>query len=503
MKIKLPYSSQNWISLIGATIALISFFMIVFLFTITAFSSEGRSYLGLITYIVLPVFLIIGLLLIPIGMVLKIRKDKKSNIVAAKEWPLVNLNDIRHRTGFFIFAIGTTIFLFLSAVGSYEAFHFTESVEFCGKLCHEVMAPEFTAYQNSPHARVSCVECHVGSGADWYVRSKLSGLYQVYAVTLGTFPRPIETPITNLRPARETCEKCHWPQKFYSRKLRTEKHYLADENNSEWDVVLTMKIGAPISALGLQEGIHWHINPNIKIEYKASDNKRENIPWVKYTNLKTGEVFIYEDENEKLDTKALDTLETREMDCMDCHNRPSHSYKPPAFFINNALTAGTIPKELPRIKAVSMDILGKEFSSTDTAMIVIRDEVNKFYKENYPAVYADKQNLISQAVKGIQNEFRKNIFPEMKVRWNVYPNNIGHLEFKGCFRCHNDNHATSKGRVIKKDCNLCHYINSQGPPNELEVSAVNSFLAFKHPGNEVGDAWKEMLCVDCHTGLNP
>ncbi|MFA7228845.1 MAG: NapC/NirT family cytochrome c, partial [Melioribacteraceae bacterium] len=287
MKIKLPHSSQNWVSLIGATIALISIFMIIFLFVIT-FTSGGGTYLGLVVYIILPGFLVLGLLMVPVGMFLKVRRDKRNHVLPTKEWPHVNLNDIRHRHAFFIFAVGTTIFLFLTAFGSYEAFHYTESVEFCGTLCHNVMIPEYTAYQNSPHARVACVDCHVGTGASWYVKSKLSGLYQVYAVTLGTIPRPIETPISNLRPARETCEQCHWPQKFYSRKLVTQRHYLTDEKNSEWDISLTMKIGAQISALGTQEGIHWHINPDVKIEYKASDNKREKIPWVRYTNLKTG-----------------------------------------------------------------------------------------------------------------------------------------------------------------------------------------------------------------------
>lgn len=503
MKLKLPPSTQNWLSLIGATIALISFFMIVFLFVVSTIFENNNSYLGLVIYIALPAVMVLGLLLIPLGMYLKIKRDKKQVEEEKKGWPVLDFNDLRKRNAFMIFAVGTSIFLLASAIGSYEAFHYTESVEFCGQICHAVMKPEFVAYQNSPHARVACVACHVGEGAGWYVRSKLSGLYQVYAVTLGTVPRPIETPITNLRPARETCEECHWPQKFYSRKLVTQKHYLSDANNSEWDITLTMKIGSTLSAFGLQEGIHWHINPDIKVEYKSSDNKREKIPWVRYTNLKTGEVFVYEDENQKLDSKHLDSLETRTMDCMDCHNRPSHDYKPPAFFINNAITAGKIPKELPQIKFAAMEILGKHFSTTDSAMMEIANQVNAFYKDNYPEYYATRKDLIAKAISGIQEEFNKNIFPEMKVRWDVYPNNIGHLEFTGCFRCHNDNHKTSKGKLISKDCNQCHYINAQGPPDKLEMAAVNTYLEFKHPGEDVGDSWKDMLCVDCHTGLNP
>jgi NapC/NirT cytochrome c family, N-terminal region len=503
MKIKLPQSSQNWISLVGATIALVSFFMIVFLFAISEILNQGNSYLGLVIYIALPSVLIVGLLLIPIGMWIKLQKDKKSVIEAMKGWPVVDFNDIRHRNAFMIFSIGTAIFLLATAVGSYEAFHYTESVEFCGTTCHGVMKPEYTAYQNSPHAKVACVECHVGAGAGWYVRSKISGLYQVYAVTLGSVPKPIETPIVNLRPARETCLQCHWPQKFYDRILKTEKHFMPDEKNSEWDVTLTMKIGSSVSALGFQEGIHWHINPDVKIEYKSADKRREKIPWVRYTNLKTGKVFVYEDQSDKADPKALDSMQTRVMDCMDCHNRPSHNYQSPALFINNALTAGTVPTELPKIKAAALDILSQKFGTTDSAMTIISQKINSFYKDNYPDLYSSKKYLVDRAVKGIQDEFNRNIFPEMKVRWDVYPNNIGHMEFIGCFRCHNDTHRSQENRVIRKDCNLCHDITAQGPPDKMEYSPINTSLQFKHPDEGTGDAWKEMKCVECHTGLNP
>lgn len=502
MKLKLPDSSKNWISLAGATIAIITFSMIVFLFIISSIFDHGNTYLGLIIYVLLPAILFIGLLLIPIGMWIQIRKEKQ-NVKTQKGWPIIDLNDPKHKTAFTIFSVGTAIFLLASSVGSYEAFHFSESVQFCGTLCHSVMSPEYTAYKNSPHARVACVECHVGSGADWYVRSKLSGLYQVYAVTLGTVPRPIETPISNLRPARETCEECHWPQKFYSRKLVQTRHYLSDDNNSEWDISLLMKIGAPISALGLQEGIHWHINPNVKIEYKSLDKKRETIPWVKYTNLKTGKVIIYKDPSSNLTDEKLSSLETRVVDCMDCHNRPSHNYQPPAIFINNAITIGAIPKELPRIKFAAMEILGKEFITQAQAEQEIRNYIYSFYKDNYPEIFNNKKKLVEKATVGIISEAAKNIFPEMKVRWNVYPNNIGHLEFMGCFRCHNDKHKSDDGKLIKKDCNLCHEINAQGFTNKMEYATINASLDFKHPGNEVGDKWKKMMCVECHTGLNP
>jgi hypothetical protein len=500
-KISLPASFHNWTSLIGATVALISLFMIVFLFVITTIFNQGSSYLGIVIYIALPALLIIGLVMIPIGMLTNLKRRKKGLPQKEARWPMIDFNNYRHRNAFMIFSVGSMIFLLLSAVGSYEAFHYTESVEFCGTLCHKVMEPEYVAYQNSPHARVACVECHVGRGADWYVRSKLSGLYQVYAVTFNVYPTPIPVPIKNLRPARETCEECHWPQKFYSRQLRIERHYLADAQNSEWDIHLQMKIGADLSALGLKEGIHWHINNNVKVEYISTTDDRETIPWVRYTNLKTGEVTVFEDSDNPLAPGQMDSLEVRTMDCMDCHNRPSHNYQTPIVFINNAITAGSIPKDLPDIKMKAMEVLSKEYSTLDSAKMGIDAELRGYYSTNYPDLYESDFAKIDQAIKGIQEGYSKNIFPEMKVRWSAYPNHIGHLEFNGCFRCHNNRHTAEDGKKISQDCNLCHTIVAQGTPDSMQVIAnLGSSLDFFHP-NDPDGMWKEGVCSDCHHDL--
>lgn len=500
MKLKLPSSVYNWVSIWGAMIALITLFMIIFLFIVSIFHGGNQTYLGLIIYLILPAFLVLGLILIPIGMWIKTKREKKSG-KTEKPLPYLDLNIKSHRNAFMIFVSGTVVFLLLSAIGSYEAFNFTESVQFCGTLCHNVMNPEYTAYKNSPHARVRCVDCHVGEGADWYVKSKISGMYQVYAVLAKVYPKPIETPISNLRPARETCEECHWPQKFYARKLKIERHYLTDEKNTEWDIHLAMKIGAAYSALGLQEGIHWHINPDVKIDYFYTDKKHQKIPWVRYTNTKTGKVTIYKDENQKMDfSNSQKNLET--MDCIACHNRPSHIYNPPAFYINNAITAGRIPQDLPEIKYAALKILEKEFESNDEAYNSIKNGIHNFYKNKLASQYASNKAKVDKAVSGIWNEFQKNCFPEMRVRWDKYPNNIGHVEFDGCFRCHDDKHVSEDGKKISKDCNLCHSIIAQGEPQKLEAARVNEQLNFKHP-IDIGDEWKTGLCTDCHTGLNP
>jgi formate-dependent nitrite reductase cytochrome c552 subunit len=499
--LKLPASSYNWTSVIGATVALISLFMIVFLFVITSIFNQGGSYIGVVIYIALPALLVIGLVMIPIGMIIKFKKQSKEKEKKVLAWPSIDFNDPKHRNAFMVFSVGSTIFLLLSAIGSYEAFHYSESVEFCGTLCHKVMKPEYVAYQNSPHAKVACVECHVGAGADWYVRSKLSGLYQVYSVTFNLYPRPIPVPIRNLRPARETCEECHWPEKFYARQLRTERHYLTDAANTEWDIHLQVKTGPSMSALGLQEGIHWHINPDIKVEYIATTDDRETIPWVRYTNLKTGEVHVYNDSQHPLEPGQMDTLIVRQMDCMDCHNRPSHNYQTPNFAINNAITAGLIPKELPEIKLMAVQAMNAEYSTNDSAMKGIEKAINEYYSSNYEEIYNSRPELINQAIAGIKDAYQKNVFPEMKVRWKEYPNHIGHMEFNGCFRCHNDTHSTETGRVIPMNCDLCHNIVAQGTPGNMQVIAsLDGSLEFFHQ-NDPDQNWKGGLCSDCHMDL--
>ena len=497
---KLPKSFYSWTTAIGAAIAAISIILFIFLLIISLLFGEGSGYTGLVIYIILPVFIVFGLLMIPIGIIRKSRKDKKEKVVKEVKFPVVDFNDPKQRRVFFTFGSGTIIFLMLIGLGSYEGFHYTESTTFCGTVCHEVMKPEYVAYQHSSHAKVACVECHIGGGANWTVKSKLSGLYQVYSVAFNKFPTPIPTPIENLRPARETCEECHWPEKFYSSHMAVEKHYLPDEDNTEWDIHLKMKIGPENSALGLKEGIHWHINKNVQVEYVSTDSQRENIPWVRYTDTKTGEVVEYQDESYSLTTGQFDSLEIRTMDCMDCHNRPSHDYKSQVSFINNAMTAGIIPKELPDIKSLSMEILAVDFPTTDSAMKYIEFAVNEYYEIMHEDLFAQKKNLIAKAILGIQEEFKLNIFPEMKVKWDAYPNQIGHLEFNGCFRCHNNKQQDGNGRFISMDCNLCHTIVAQGVPDTLQVTTINDALEFVHP-NDPNQAWKEKLCVECHKDL--
>jgi len=300
---KLPRTYYNPISLFGSILAAVTVLIIIFfMIAMTFFDTDDTgSYAGIFVYMVLPVFLIIGLILIPIGMSRRSKRIKREGEDSVVSKIVLDLSNQRHWNAVGLFILVTILFLMITGIGTYKAFHYTESNEFCGTLCHSVMEPEHVAYQESSHSRVTCVECHVGEGAQWYVKSKLSGLYQVYSVTFNKYPSPIETPVHSLRPARETCEECHWPEKFYSYNLRNEKNFLADSANTEWNTLLKMKIGSEHSAHGLVEGVHWHINSDVKVEYIASDKKREYLPWVRYVNKATGDTIVYNDIYESYD----------------------------------------------------------------------------------------------------------------------------------------------------------------------------------------------------------
>ncbi len=438
--------------------------------------------------------------MIPAGIIISRKKRIAESQGEKRLFPAIDLNNPKHRKTFIGFTIATVVILFLSTYGSIEAFHLTESVEFCGTLCHKVMEPEYTAYQNSPHANVSCVECHVGSGASWYVKSKLSGLHQVYAVATKTYPSPIETPLHDLRPASETCQRCHWPQKFYARSLQTNKYYLADSLNSEWDIVLQMKVGPEFSDLGTTEGIHWHINPDVNIEYISENDKRELITYVKYTNKATGEVTVYRNPEIEISDSIISVSTPRTMDCIDCHNRPSHKYSSPPSYFDKAMLTNEVSRDIPFIKRTAMEILRNTFSDRDTALMQIKEGISNYYKTDFSDFYENNQPKIDQSIASLQNAFSRNTFPGMKVTYDVYPDHIGHLEVEGCFRCHNDNFTSENGRRITRDCNLCHTIIGQGSGKLMTYTNIKDTLEFQHPV-DIGTVWKEANCSECHRYL--
>jgi len=485
----------NTISLIGASIATISFGLIVFLFVLEVFSHGEKPYMGILAFIVLPSLLVVGVAVIIIGMILERRRRLKTGDVST-HLPSVDLNNPKHRKNFaFIVFVGVS-FLFSVVFASYQAYEYTESDEFCGTTCHSVMEPEYTAYQYSPHAKVGCVQCHIGSGADYFVKSKLSGSYQVYSVLFNKYSRPIPTPIHNLRPAQETCEQCHWPKHFFSEKLHKITYFLSDKNNTRWDLALLVKIGGGNIEAGPTSGIHWHMNIGHQVTYAASDSSRQNIPWVKVRDVATGVERVYKSTETQVTDELLASSEIRRMDCIDCHNRPTHIYRPPGKTVNTAMSLGWIDPQLPDAKALSVNLLDYPYTTREKALDSIRTQFESYYRINYPHIYKSKQPEIQKSIEELQKIYNRNYFPYMRVSWKKFPDNIGHMYYPGCFRCHDGKHQTDDGKVLSRDCNVCHTVLSQQFEQDRLRLSIDG-IEYKHPV-DIGDAWKEMNCNECH-----
>lgn len=500
---RLPRVIYNRLSLVGVTIAILALIVFAFLFLLQTLIGSSRSpYAGLVIFVVVPTIFLFGAALIPIGILIEWRRLRHGGIQSIPRFPVIDLNNPQHQNAIFIFLVGSVLILALATFSGYKGYNETESVGFCGALCHNVMSPEYTAYQNSPHARVRCVDCHVGPGADWFVRSKLSGAYQVYAVLFNKYPRPIPVPISNLRPAQETCEQCHWPERFFGAQQKKFVHFLPDKENTRWEINLLIKTGGGSPESGLTEGIHWHMNIANRIEYIAADEKRQEIPWVRMVNLKTGKVTEYISTEKPLSEKEITNANIRRMDCMDCHNRPTHIFHSPSYAVNLALGTRKIDPKLPSIKQTGVELLAANYDSTNSALNAIENGVKKFYQDNNLNLTNDKDGEISRAIVELQNIYRNNFFPNMKVRWDIYPTNIGHLNFPGCFRCHDGLHKSADGKVITNDCNACHAIIAQGKSQKMVFTTEPKGLVFQHP-EDIGEAWRETKCSDCHRGELP
>lgn len=482
---------RNPISLAGVALVIVALANIFLFVLVDAIAAKPSPYIGILAYMVSPAFLIIGLL----GMLSGVLIERRKKVAPTAFYPRIDLNDPKQRSAVFSFVTFLVVFAVVSAGGSYKAYEFTDSVQFCGQLCHTVMAPEFTAYQLSPHARVACVDCHVGSGATWYVKSKLSGARQVYAATFNTFPRPIPTPVHNLRPAQDTCEQCHWPKKFYGGQLKVFTHFGNDKKNSVRQIRMLIKTGGGDPATGAPEGIHWHMNIANKIDFVASDDQRQVIPYIRVEDQQ-GRVTEYFAKDSTMTKDQIAKAQRHHMDCVDCHNRPTHIYVPPDEAVDQSLLAHRLDASLPFIKQQAVTVLTAPYTTTDAAKQAIASGLQDFYDRKYPEVAKAKQLEIRAAVTEVQAIFARTTFPEMKVNWQTHPNNLGHFYSPGCFRCHDGQHVSSDGRVISRDCNQCHTLMSQS--DAVTAYGEPPTAVFKHPV-DIGDL-TQVNCADCHTG---
>ncbi len=460
-------------------------------------SSTDNPYRALVTFVGAPAIVTFGFVLFMLAVWIQVRQARKRG-----ERVRFNLSidptDPHYMRNLWLFLGFSAVLVAVIAFSGTEAYEATDSVAFCGETCHDVMNPQSVTYHNSPHARVECAACHIGPGASFWVKSKIAGTRQIFAATFNTFSRPIETPIANLRPAQETCEKCHWPRQFYGQKLVAKTFYRTDEENSPWTINLLMKIGGGNPRTGAQEGIHWHMLIDNQIDYIAADKKRTDIVWVRQINDK-GDTIIYTDPDaDSIPDPNDPAVEVRRFDCMDCHNRPSHNFEPPATSLNLALSNRDMSPKLPYIREEGLELLNAQYASRAEAHKAIQDGLIAYYQDKYPELVDSLSGMIKEATATLLRIYDNNFFPAMKTDYRARENDLSHFVNDGCFRCHDNTMESKDGQVIGNDCRTCHLIVAQGPSEHLDSLEQNiAGLDFHHP-EDIGGAWQEMKCTECH-----
>jgi len=436
--------TSHWLSLIGAALVTTAGFSWLFLLPMHIRGHVANPYIGLLLFILIPLVFFLGLALIPVGLVLAKRR------IAAGLAAAPDRRTTLRRIGIF-FAAMTVLNAVIGSQVTYRAVEHMETVQFCGQTCH-VMKPEFTAHQRAPHQQVACVGCHVEPGATGWIKSKLAGTRQLTGVVFNNYPRPIESAMESnrLAPASETCEQCHWREKAIPPRLRVIRKYKDDEHNTLSYTVLTLPVGG-----GRSGGIHGaHMAPGVHMRYAAADRKRQTIPWVEYRNDNTGVTRQYLSSDAKPGSVA--SLRKYDMQCVDCHNRPTHAFELPDRAVDKAMTAARIPADLPYIKKASVELLKAEYKSQEDAEKTIPARLASFYRQRYSDLYGKRSADVDRAAQAVLGIYNENVFPDLKVSWSTYPDNLGHTDYPGCFRCHDEIHAAADKKTISQDCNACH-----------------------------------------------
>ena len=447
MRLDLPAAARNPLSLIGVAVATAMAVLFLVLLALELGGQLVNPYLGLLLFVAVPAIFLLGLLLVPIGMWSHRRRLERGG--PAEDWPVIDLRLPRVRSIIFAVSVITLVNILIFSLAAYGAVHHMESAEFCGSTCHTVMEPEYAAYEVSPHSKVSCVSCHVGPGAGALVESKIAGTRQLWRLFAQNYATPVHSPVRSMRPARETCETCHWSEKNHSDKLKQIREYADDEKSSETVTTLQLHIGGGRVVLGAGSGIHWHMNIENRVDYIATDPQRQVIPWVKFTD-RNGEVREYTVDGTT--PEQLAKGEYRSMDCMDCHNRPAHTFESSAErAVDNAMALGQIPRDLPFARREAVAALKTEYPSRAAAFAGIEAKMLELYRPK-----TSDAAVLARTIAGVQGLYGRNVFPAMKVGWGTYPNNLGHMAFQGCFRCHDENHKTRDGKTIAQDCESCH-----------------------------------------------
>ncbi len=451
MRLHLPSAARNPISLVGVALATATGVLFLGLLLIDTLGLLQNPYVGLLLFVAIPVLFLFGLTLIPLGIWRRRRRLALGG--EPEDWPLIDFRVRRTRIVVVTVAVLTLVNGLIVSLAAYGAVHHMESASFCGTTCHTTMEPEYAAYQVSPHARVACVACHVGPGAGALIESKVAGTRQLWQLLSDNVPKPVAAPVKSMRPARDTCETCHWSEAPHGDTLRQIREYADDEQSSETVTTLRLHVGGGRTALNSGNGIHWHMNVDNRVEYIATDRERQTIPWMKVTD-RQGRVKEYTSPGTT--PEQLAQGEHRVMDCMDCHNRPAHTFAPSAErAVDRAIALGQIPKDLPFVRREAVAALKTSYASNEAAL----SGIDATLRQVYLAQAATPSDTLARTVAGVQDVYRHNVFPAMKVGWGTYANHLGHIDTPGCFRCHDDNHKTPEGTALGQDCESCHEVS--------------------------------------------
>jgi hypothetical protein len=450
------YANNFW-TIVGAVLTTVSALLLLTFALVEAVGGIRNPYVAGFAYLILPAFFVLGLVLIPFGMWRRRRRLLRSGATAWEldAFPKLDFNDPQLRKVATIFIALTAINGVILGAASYMGIEHMETVEFCGTTCHKVMHPEHTAYQNSAHSRVACVQCHIGPGASWFVRSKLDGLRQVWHTAMNTYSRPILTPLRTLRPARETCEACHWPAMHYGDKLRSFARFAEDEASTPAYSAMLIRTGGGALDAGRHGGIHWwHIYSDNRIRYLAADERRESISWAELRTA-DGKVTTFVRTGTEAPQPAKIEGGARVMDCIDCHNRPSHYYPPPAKAVDAVLERHEDFRTLPFFKREALKALTAPYPTHAAGVAGVRGTLVAQYRTAEAA--PERAALIARAADAVAAIYDRSFFPEMKTDWSTHPSHIGHDDFPGCFRCHDgEMKATGEDRAITGECETCH-----------------------------------------------
>ena len=442
------------VSVAGMVLTTASAVLFLVVFLADLFGLHTNPYIGIVFFLVLPALFLVGLVLIPLGAWIERRRREAGLAPSLAHWPRVDLNDSRQRT------IAVTVFgltmanIVIVSLAAYRGVEYMDSVQFCSQACHGPMAPEGGAREGHAHATLRCVDCHVGPGASSFARAKMAGTRRVVAVAMNNYPRPIVALPEDVTPARDSCERCHDPARDRGEVVRRIVEYANDAASTESVTTLRLHVGGADGVAG-RPRIHWHAGRSVAIDYVATGPDRQTIPWVRVTRP-DGTVREYTTAKAG---GAPPAGVRRRMDCLDCHNRPSHVVLATVErAVDQAIEQGELSRALPFARREAVKALQATYPTADAAARGISRALGDFYRSGAGGRAEITPSEIERAIATVSRTYRRNVFPEMKVTFGTYPSNIGHVDAPGCFRCHDDDHVSSDGRKIGQDCETCHAI---------------------------------------------